>query len=200
MQDIPQKLVATYLYELPVGKGKKLLSTPLSYGARLLDKAIGGWNIAGFTILQSGYPLQIRQTDNFTSGLGYGNLRPTLVGDYHAGVSVGDALGGPAPGKPQYLNPAAFAVTSKYAFGTVPEVLPDSRQPKYMQTDLAIIKKFRFGEVRFLEIRLESSNVFNHPIFQLDGNAQNIQRAEFGYFQSQLNSARNTQFGARFVF
>ena len=53
------------------------------------------------------------------------------------------------------------------------------------------MKDFRFTESKFLQIRLESSNFFNHPLFQLDANAQNIQRSEFGYFQSQLNAPRN---------
>ncbi len=200
VQDIPQKFVATYLYALPFGRGQRWLKDTSSTGMKFLDAIAGGWKLAGFTIIQSGYPLQIRQSDNFTGGLNYGPLRPTLVGDYNTSTSVADATGAPATGKPTYLNKAAFALTPRYEFGTLPTILPDARQPRYNQTDFAIMKDFRFTESKFLQIRLESSNFFNHPLFQLDANAQNIQRSEFGYFQTQLNAPRTMQFGARFVF
>lgn len=200
VQDIPQKFVATYLYALPFGRGQRWMKDTSTAGKKVLEGIAGGWKLGGFTVIQSGYPLQIRQSDNFTGGLNYGPLRPTLVGDYHTATSVRDATGAPYPGKPTYVNKAAFAVTNRYQFGTSPSVLPDLRQPRYNQTDFAIMKDFTFGEGRFLQIRLESSNFFNHPLFQLDANAQNIQRSEFGYFQSQLNSPRDMQFGARFVF
>jgi len=200
VQDIPQKFVATYLYALPFGRHQRWMRDISTPAKRLVEAVAGGWKLAGFSILQSGYPLQVRQSDNFTAGLNYGPLRPTLVGDYHADTRVPDAVGAPAPGKPTYLNKAAFAVTPRYQFGTLPHILPDLRQPRYNQTDLAIMKEFYFGERKFLQIRLESSNFFNHPVFQLDANALNIQRAEFGYFQSLTNSPRNMQFGARFVF
>jgi hypothetical protein len=200
VQDIPQKFVATYLYALPFGKGQKWMRDTSTGGRKVLDAIAGGWKVAGFTIMQSGYPLQIRQNDNFTGGLNYGPLRPTLVGDYMTGTSIGDATGAPATGKPRYVNLAAFQVTPRYQFGTSPSTLPNMRQPRYNQTDLAIMKDFHFGEAKFLQVRLDSTNFFNHPLFQLDANAQNIQRSEFGYFQSQMNGPRTMQFGARFVF
>ena len=199
VQDIPQKLVLTYLYELPVGKGKKLLTNPQGFGQKFLDKAIGGWQVAGFSIFQSGYPLQITQSDNFTSGLGYGNLRPTLLSNnYATGAAIHSAVGNPASAR--YLNASAFAVTPIYSFGTSPSVLPNLRQPRYNQTDLAIIKKFHFTESKYLETRVEGSNIFNHPVFMLDSSALNIQNSTFGFLQAVQNSPRNIQMGARFVF
>ncbi len=200
VQDIPQKLVATYLYDLPIGRGKKLLGAPQSGAAKVLDGVVGGWKVSGFTMIQSGYPLQIRQSDNFTGGLGYGNLRPTLVGNYQTSTGVDAAVGFPVAGKPRYIDLNGFAVTNRFAFGTVPQVLPNYRQPRFNQTDFAVMKNFNFKEGVFLQVRLESTNFFNHPVFQLDGNAQNIQRSEFGYLQSLQNSPRTMQFGARFVF
>jgi len=200
VQDIPQKFVATYLYALPFGRKQRWIRDTSTPAKKFVEAVVGGWKLAGFSVLQSGYPLQIRQTDNFTAGLNYGPLRPTLVGDYRTPVRIRDAVGAPAPGKPTYLNKTAFAVTPRYQFGTLPHILPDLRQPRYNQTDLAIMKEFYFGERKFLQVRLESSNFFNHPVFQLDANALNIQRAEFGYLQSLTNAPRNMQFGARFVF
>jgi hypothetical protein len=199
-QDAPHKLVVTYLYELPFGKGKRFLGAPQKAGAQILSFAAGGWKVAGFTTLMSGYPLQITQTDNFTAGFGYGKLRPTLVGNYDPGVGVDDAVGFPTQAKARYINPAAFAVTNRYAFGNAPVTLPNFRQPRFNQTDFAVMRDFRFTERVSLQVRLEAQNLFNHPIFELGANEQNIQNANFGYFNQTASGPRTMQFGARFVF
>ncbi|HYO83039.1 MAG TPA: hypothetical protein VES20_16650, partial [Bryobacteraceae bacterium] len=201
VQDVPQKLALSYLYELPIGRGRRVLGDPGSTGGRIFDAIAGGWQISGFTVIQSGYPLQITQSDDFTAGMGYGKLRPTLVGDYKAGtVGVRDAVGFTNEVAGRYVNREAFRVTPRYQFGTAPPVLPNMRQPRWNVTDLAILKKFRFSEQRYLELRGEARNAFNHPIFQLGNNELNIQNANFGTFQSTANEPRNVQLGARFVF
>ena len=200
-QDIPQKLVVTYLYDLPIGRGKRFLSHANGIGGKALDAIAGGWKIAGFSLIQSGYPLQIQQTDNFTAGIGYGKLRPSLTGQSYFGSDISSSVGLPGQGQTgRYVNPAAFSVTPRYSFGNSPAVLPNMRQPRYNQTDLALLKQFRFTESRFVELRVEAQNAFNHPIFQLDNNTMNIQNANFGLFNSTANSPRNLQFGVRFVF
>src|SRR5260370_22753303 len=42
------------VYQLPFGKGKQFLN-----GNRLLDEAVGGWQIAGTVILQTGKPFTV---------------------------------------------------------------------------------------------------------------------------------------------
>ncbi|MBC8166694.1 MAG: TonB-dependent receptor, partial [Bryobacteraceae bacterium] len=200
VQDIPQKLAVSYLYELPIGRGRRLLGSPATLGSKVLEAIAGGWQLAGFSVIQSGYPLQITQSDDFTGGMGYGKLRPTLTGNYKTDVSVSDAVGFPNEVKGRYVNRDAFSVTPRYQFGTAPPVLPNMRQPRWNQTDLAILKKFRFSESRYFEVRGEARNAFNHSIFQLGNNEMNIQNANFGTFQSTANEPRNVQIGARFVF
>jgi hypothetical protein len=51
-QDIPHTLVVSYLYELPVGKGKKLLNK-----GGITDKVLGGWQVGGVQRYQSGQPI-----------------------------------------------------------------------------------------------------------------------------------------------
>jgi len=50
-QDIPHTFVISYIYELPVGKGKKLLNK-----GGVIDKVVGGWQIGGVQRYQSGQP------------------------------------------------------------------------------------------------------------------------------------------------
>jgi hypothetical protein len=197
VQDIPQKIVATYMYELPVGKGKRL-----NVDNKWWNGAVGGWSLGGFTTIQSGYPLQILQNDNYTGNMGLGRLRPSLgSGAIASGASVAEAVGLPGQGvTARYLNPAAFRVTDRYGIGNVPHVLPNVRQPRFNVTDLSVMKNFRFTEKMFLQVRLEAQNAFNTPIFNLGAGDVNIQSATFGYFNSVISQPRNMQFGARFVF
>ena len=51
-QDIPHTFVVSYIYELPVGKGKKFLNS-----GGVVDKILGGWQVGGVQRYQSGQPL-----------------------------------------------------------------------------------------------------------------------------------------------
>ncbi len=201
VQDIPQKLVATYLYELPFGRGKKWMGAPATGGEKFLDAIIGGWGISGFTTIQSGYPLQIIQNDNYTAGMGLGKLRPTLLSDnIRTSFSVDESKGFAGSTQGTYLNRASFGITQRYGIGTVPHVLPNLRQPMFNVTDLAVQKSFKWRERLGLQIRLEAQNAFNTPIFNLGTADMNIQSATFGLFNTVISQPRNMQFGARFTF
>ncbi|HYM79119.1 MAG TPA: carboxypeptidase regulatory-like domain-containing protein [Candidatus Dormibacteraeota bacterium] len=71
-QDIPHAFVVSYLYELPVGPGKR------HFNHGVASKALGGWQISGSHRYQSGSPAVINEyaTSNPYSG---GNYRFSLV-------------------------------------------------------------------------------------------------------------------------
>ena len=50
-QDIPHTFVLSYIYELPIGKGKKFLNR-----GGITDKVLGGWQIGGVQRYQNGQP------------------------------------------------------------------------------------------------------------------------------------------------
>ncbi len=52
--NVPYRFVASYVYNLPIGRGKKIAGGI----NRLADEAIGGWELTGITTLQKGFPLQ----------------------------------------------------------------------------------------------------------------------------------------------
>src|SRR5204862_4134655 len=62
-QDVPNRLSMSGFYELPFGKGQPFLS----HASRLVDAAIGGWQIEGTYSLQSGFPVAFG-TDLFYVG------------------------------------------------------------------------------------------------------------------------------------
>ena len=51
-QDIPHTFVLSYIYELPVGKGRKFLNK-----GGVTDKILGGWQVGGVQRYQTGQPL-----------------------------------------------------------------------------------------------------------------------------------------------
>src|SRR3982075_4172259 len=52
-QDVPQRLVISYVLDLSFGQGRKYLSNV----GRRLNKVVGGWGIDGVTTFQRGFPL-----------------------------------------------------------------------------------------------------------------------------------------------
>ena len=75
--DIPHALVASYIYQLPIGRGKALGSGV----NRGVNAVIGGWELSGIATFKSGIPISISGSDVSTFG---GNPRPDVVANVHA--------------------------------------------------------------------------------------------------------------------
>jgi hypothetical protein len=158
--DIPQSVVLNYVYELPVGRGKKFGS-----GMNGVENAIaGGWQISGISNFKAGFPL----------GIGNGGANPNSVwgGNQHATVVSGvtPKSGSCQNGDPVghgicWFNPAAFVQTPAFEFGDAPRYFSNLRAPGYVNTDLAIQKWFTFKEDFRLQFRAEMFNVANHANF-----------------------------------
>jgi hypothetical protein len=73
--DIPHSLVLNYVYDLPIGRGKKFGS-----GMNAVEDAVaGGWQVTGITTAQSGFPMSISPSGNAASVYG-GNQHADLTG------------------------------------------------------------------------------------------------------------------------
>jgi hypothetical protein len=176
-------------YELPIGRGKRYLSS----ASKGLNYLVGGFQVNATTTIESGLPFNVTY-DRSQAELDTGPNRPDLVGD--------PALGGP---RNQFFNPAAF---SRPAAGTFGNLKRNSLSgPKYWRTDASLFKKFALTETKELEFRIESVNVFNHVnLDQPDGfigdpakpaaNAGRIGNTAFGGTDPQ----RNFQFALKLKF
>src|SRR4029077_14774285 len=71
--DIPNVFVASFTYDLPVGKSKRL--NP----GGIVGAILGGFELAGVITLQSGLPLAVTQATNFNAFAGFGTQRPNLI-------------------------------------------------------------------------------------------------------------------------
>ena len=150
IDDIPHALVASYIYELPIGQGKKL--APAS---KLANAIVGGWQISGVTSLKDGFPLSITAATNNTNSFG-GNQRPNLVGD----PRLSD------PTIFEWFNTAAFGQPPPFTFGNVPRTTPYIRAQGTINTDGSLQKYWKlWDESSKLQFRAEFFNLFNRAAF-----------------------------------
>ena len=178
--DIPLSLVASYIYELPVGKGKRF--APAN---RLLQAVASGWQISSIVTLKSGFPLSITTATNNTNSFG-GGQRPNLVGDPH----VRD------PSVDRWFNTLAFAQPAAFTFGDAPRTMPNLRAPGLCNLDSTLHKNFALGgEERRLQIRAEFYNLTNHA--NLYAPNTELGNQTFGVITNAM-PARSIQLGARY--
>jgi outer membrane receptor protein involved in Fe transport len=136
--------VFSQIWELPVGKGRKLLGGI----SRPLDWLIGGWQLNSNTTVQSGLPFSFCY--DASANIDTGPCRPSVNGDPKPVLSDNrysfDASVFANPGSGRFGNQERNAL----------------RGPGYWRTDASLFKKLKLTETRELEFRVESVNVFNH--------------------------------------
>jgi hypothetical protein len=197
-QDVPQRLVISYVLDLPFGHGKQFLGG--ATGA--VDKVVGGWGVDGVTTFQRGFPLKISyggSTPLSSASLGTGKLRPNVVG----GCSKGAPSSGTAAKVAEWFNTACFTAPADWGFGDEPRVDATLRQDGINNFDFAIFKRTRFGpdDRLGLEFRTEFFDLFNHPQFgPPNTTCCTVNNAPFGTVNSQINPPRQVQFALKFVF
>ena len=146
--DIPHALVASYIYELPVGRGKSIGSGV----GRVADAVIGGWQVSGIATFKAGIPIGIFGNDQPTFG---GDPRPNVVGDVHVSHRT----------IKEWFNTGAFQFAPYGSFGNAPRYFSDLRGPHFQNWDTALEKNWRFRESMRIQFRFETFNTFNHPNF-----------------------------------
>ena len=184
--DSPLRWSTGFTYELPFGKGKKMLST-----SKALDYAVGGWSINAISVYQSGFPLQITQSTNNNSVFGYASQRPSASGT--SPVTSGSLESRLS----NYINAAAFTTSPRGTFGNIARTL-DMRGPGQANWDMSIFKSFSILEKFKGQFRAEALNAFNTPMFAVPNTS--FGSSSFGRITSQVNFSRMMQLGIRLFF
>jgi hypothetical protein len=178
--DIPRSLVASYVYELPVGKGKKLAPSN-----KVVNAAIGGWQVSGISSFKDGFPLSITAAVNNTNSFG-GNQRPNLLGNPN--LTSGQTIY-------QWFNVAQFAQPAPFTFGNVPRTMGYLRSQGTINTDATLQKYWQlWNETTRLQLRAEFYNLFNRT--QFFAPATTFGTSTFGVVPGAL-PARSIQFGLK---
>jgi hypothetical protein len=181
----PHRLVTSYTYELPFGKGKQFGTTWNGF----MNAVLGEWQVNGILTLSSGSPLQMLTTGNTSFSFG-GGQRPDSTG---ADARLDN------PTLSQWFDTSAFRLPQQYTFGNVGRMHPNLRSDFVEMLDLSVFKRFPIkGERVALELRGESFNAFNHPVFGSPNTT--VGNAQFGRVTSTANAPRQTQFALKLLF
>ena len=152
--DVPQNLVASFVYELPFGPGKRFIQKGGAVG-----KIVGGWQVTGIPRYYSGTPLTIGGGPSLP--LFGGPNRPNSV----VGQDIKRDLSDFDPTTDLYLNYNAFSAPAPFTRGNLAPRLPATRRFATYNEDLSIFKRTTIHEQINLEFRTEFYNAFNRVIF-----------------------------------
>ncbi|WP_420236583.1 carboxypeptidase regulatory-like domain-containing protein [Telmatobacter bradus] len=186
-QDIRQRFVASYIYQLPFGRGQ-IFGGNIS---RWEDALMGGWQLNGITTLQGGNPLQIN-ANNDLSSFNFQNLYADTNGQnatLHGRV---------ASRLNNYFNTNDFSQPSSFSLGNGPAYYDNLRAPGYTDTDLSVFKEFHPTEKVKVDFRAEAFNILNHANFSSPDTT--VTDTDFGAITSTAADPRQLQFALKLLF
>lgn len=202
-QDVHHVLKGNFVYELPIGPGKRWWNS-----SGVSGKLLGGWQISGIAQFRTGRPISFisgRGTLNRSARSGNNTPNTTLtLSELQARVGL---FHDPRTGLPLLVDPALIASDGRAnsAFFTHPLAgqvgqlsLTPVDGPGYWNVDTAVIKRIRFKERLGVELRLEAFNVFNHTNFSVP-NSLNIDDTDFGKINATFDP-RILQLSWKFTF
>ena len=194
-QDVPQRLVFSYVLDLPFGQGKKFLSNLNGP----LNSLVDGWGIDGVTIFQRGFPLVFSNGQANDATLFGTGSRPNVVSGCDKGAAAAPSrLNG-------WFNTVCFAAPADFTFGNEPRVDSSLRSDGVNNFDFAVFKKIVFGsEGRAgTEFRVEFFNLFNRTQFAPpNSTCCSTNNANFGFVTSTApgTNPRLIQFALKLLF
>jgi hypothetical protein len=183
--DRTHNYVATAIYELPWGPRKRWLNKGV------LGQVIGGWQLSGIFVGQSGTPLSINAS---------GSLFATPDNSAYADlIGTERILGNLGPGL-LYFDPTAYAQPAAATQGNMKRN-SGPEGPGFWNLDMSLFKRFSVGAKRYAEIHVDAYDAPNavrwgNPNTTFSTNPNNT----FGQIGGTTGGQRSLRFGARYVF
>jgi hypothetical protein len=191
--DIPQALVVSFTYQLPVGPGRPFLSKGL------WSNILGNWALSGILNYTSGTPVSISAPN--TLPIGNGRLGVNyLGGDISTHVSRGDteiANGLTGQAGTVVLDKNAFAFPAPFTFGNT-WILPNVRTLGFKSESISLFKRVTVKERYQFEVRFDMLNALNRK--DPGGLNTDLTSPAFGQYSSSNIGPRTGQLGAKFSF
>jgi hypothetical protein len=184
--DLRHNLSVSYVYSLPIFKS-----------AGMSHKLLGGWQVSGITVAQTGTPFSVTNGTTFGDNAGVANgagtgSRADLVGKPGSGFTPNQA---PGTRGPLEYNPAAYATPTGLTFGNVGR--NTLNLPRRVNFDFGTYKRFAISEKAGFEIRWQTFNLFNHT--QYNGINSTFGSSSFLHLNG-THDPRRMQLGLRFYF
>jgi hypothetical protein len=187
--NVPHRLVASVIYQLPFGKGQHFLN----HGG-VVNQIVGGWQLGAIITLQSGGTVSTGSWDSGGTNFISNATRMSCV------AGVNPVL--PNNNQNGWFNPAAFSNPIAGTFGNCGR--NPLRGPWMGNQDFSVYKFFPIREKMNLEFRTEMFNAPNHVLLNTSeltwGNGSNVNPSStFGRITS-ARTMRQIQFALKFNF
>lgn len=180
--DIPRVLQFSYVYELPIGRGKPIGGNM----PPVLNAVLGGWQTNGIWRFNDGRPVTLTLSGGQSLPT-YGGQRPNLTAPLRCNT-------GPDRLTNYFANPEVLTVPDPFTLGTAPRTYGGCRQPGQANATLSIFKSFSLARIREgarIEYRFEAFNALNHP--QFAGPDTTVNGGSFGTITSTAIGPREVQ-------
>lgn len=193
-QDVKYSFTGQISYDLPVGKGEPLDLNGVS------NAILGGWTVNGILYISTGVPINAP-----------GSGTPSTPFNQRADMVCNPAKG--APHTPDvWFNFNCFAQPGTenggnpnlYIPGTAPAYLDNVRTRGARNLDISLFKTFKLSETKSLRFDVSSYNVGNYAQWGYPNVTSVVDApipgSQFGLITNNVNTPRQFQFGARFIF
>ena len=183
--DIRHRIVASGVYELPVGRGK-----PLAVDNPVVQGIVGGWSLGVIAEFRTGSPYGIIEQTNRSNTFSHGQ-RPNVLGDHalSGSRSKGERL-------LRWFDTSQFQEPGVGVFGNAPRNVCCG--PGFGVVDVSIQKRFAITERARLEFRGDIFNIANHANFNIPERRRG--NSGFGRIRGTIGTGRQTQLGLRLEF
>ena len=194
--DVPHRVAASYVFELPFGKNKPFLSTGIP------SKLLGGWRTAGVYTFSTGLPFTVSSGSNYTNAIdpyGAANAVPNVIGTPHIVGNVNCWFYTSANKSCPALAPGyadAFQLQQLGQFGN--EGHNVLRGPHTNVFDFSLMRDFAIREAASLQFRWEVFNLSNTPLFSQP--STNLSSGSVSTINSLAGDPRVMQFALRLSF
>jgi hypothetical protein len=214
-QDVPYMFTGAFLYQLPFGKGKPMLTHGIAAAV------LGGWEIGGVLRYQTGVPISFGCANGVPGwqncirfnrqsappenpAVQNGSFNPFTQNFFNPVCGyVGQAGCAFADPNTELTGPASGVTIQQarggaYYFGNYPRNNGDARSPNYYNEDFSVLRNFPVYERATIQLKAEFLNAFNRHIFSVpDANPYD---SLFGLVNSTIDQQRIIQFTMRFTF
>jgi len=204
----PHRLSLSYSYDLPL----------FLHSTGIKKSALGGWQISGVTIFQSGLPFSIYDSSAGTAFLGQGST-PLLGASLAPGATVKSGLAG---GSMQQKLNSGYLIPSAFAPAPLVDPADCANDPNFCGTgfgdlgrnvyhgpfeqnwDVSFLKHFKVGERNDIRFAADFFNLWNHTNFGnptvTDVETIPLPNSPFGKIVQTNGNPRLIQFSLRWAF
>ena len=184
--DTPQNLAINGIWELPFGRKRRFFNQ-----SKTLDYFIGGWQLNGIAVFQSGTPFGVTVVNNILYNNG-GAQRADWNGQ-------NPKMSGPTSRKlNEYFNVNDFTAPPPFTYGNLSRTMGSLRTPGIANFDMSGIKDFRIREGWKVQFRAEAFNLFNRPQFGAPDTV--LGDGTTGVISTQANLPREIQLAIKLEF